>query len=81
MVSVKSIFNAVADPAVLTLRVVGWPADLKRERVPEAAATASSAPDAVLRLRTFDPNFRLIVTKRTTPIVGLIFLLVFFVWY
>ena len=31
---------------------------------------------------TFDPNFRLIVTKPdNVPIVGLIFLLVFFVWY
>ena len=30
----------------------------------------------------FDPNFRLIVTKPdNVPIVGLIFLLVFFVWY
>ena len=31
---------------------------------------------------TFDPNFRLIVTKPdNVPIVGLIFLLVFFTWY
>src|SRR6202022_2044950 len=31
---------------------------------------------------TFDPNFRLIVTKPdNVPIVGLIFLLVFFVWF
>ncbi|HET9830168.1 MAG TPA: hypothetical protein VFP91_00605, partial [Vicinamibacterales bacterium] len=31
---------------------------------------------------TFDPNFRLIVTKPdNVPIVGLIFLLVFFIWY
>ena len=31
---------------------------------------------------TFDPNFRLVVTKPdNVPIVGLIFLLVFFVWY
>src|SRR5712671_1760746 len=31
---------------------------------------------------TFDPNFRLIVTKPdNVPIVGLIFLLAFFVWY
>ena len=31
---------------------------------------------------SFDPNFRLIVTKPdNVPIVGLIFLLVFFVWY
>ena len=31
---------------------------------------------------TFDPNFRLVVTKPdNVPIVGLIFLLVFFIWY
>ncbi len=33
-------------------------------------------------LGSFDPNFRLIVTKPdNVPIVGLVFLLVFFIWY
>ena len=84
---VKGIFNAVADPrlffllAVLALVVVVW----KRAGAspPTRSATAcwacwrSSSASA-----RFDPNFRLIVTKPdNVPIVGLIFLLVFFVWY
>jgi cytochrome b/b6/petD-like protein len=82
----KSIVNAVADPrlffllAVASLAVLLW----KRERV-----AANSFGYGVLGLLsaffifgTFDPNFRLIVTKPdNVPIVGLIFLLVFFVWY
>jgi hypothetical protein len=82
----KGLINAVADPrlffmlAVLLLVVLVW----KREQI---------ATDAVgygllgllglfFGLGVFDPNFRLIVTKPdNVPIVGLIFLLVFFTWY
>ena len=83
---VKSAINAVADPrlffmlAVLALVVMVW----KREVV------ASNMVGYVLLgglavffiFGTFDPNFRQIVTKPdNVPIVGLIFLLAFFVWY
>ena len=83
---IKSLFNAVADPrlffvlAVLALVVLVW----KRE------AIASNAMGYGLLgflavffvFGVFDANFRLIVTKPdNVPIVGLIFLLVFFTWY
>jgi Cytochrome b(C-terminal)/b6/petD len=83
---VKSIFNALADPrlffilAVAGLALVVW----KRERV---ASNAMGYGVLGLLLAffvfgTFDPNFRLIVTKPdNVPIVGLIFMLVFFVWF
>jgi hypothetical protein len=83
---VKSIFNAVADPRLFfTLAVVGlglliW----KRERVASNAAAylIFGFLTIFFIFGTFDPNFRLIVTKPdNVPIVGLIFLLVFFVWY
>ena len=83
---VKGIFNAVADPrlffllAVLSLVILVW----KRDRIAENAAGYGIL--GVLALfflfGIFDPNFRLIVTKPdNVPIVGLIFLLVFFTWY
>src|SRR5712671_396332 len=83
---VKGIINAVADPrlffilAVAALVVVVW----KREAI--ASNTVGYGLFGVLAVffivGTFDPNFRLIVTKPdNVPIVGLIFLLVFFVWY
>ena len=86
MAFVKSIFNAVADPrlffllAVAGLVLVVW----RRERLASNAVGYGGL--AVLSvffvLGIFDPNFRLIVTKPdNVPIVGLIFLLVFFVWY
>src|SRR3954468_19298284 len=83
---IKGFFNALARPelffalAVLALVVLVW----KRERI---------APNAVgygllglvglfFVFGVFDPNFRLIVTKPdNVPIVGLIFMLVFFTWY
>jgi len=83
---IKGIINAVADPrlffmlAVVALFLVIW----KREKV---AANAFGYGTLGLLLvffvfGTFDPNFRLIVTKPdNVPIVGLIFLLVFFIWY
>ncbi|HEY7286251.1 MAG TPA: hypothetical protein VH497_12445 [Vicinamibacterales bacterium] len=83
---IKGLINAVADPrlffllAVAALVVMVW----KRELVAQ-----NSVGYGLLGLLgvffifgTFDPNFRLIVTKPdNVPIVGLIFLLVFFVWY
>jgi len=83
---IKGIFNAVADPrlffmlAVLALVVLVW----KRDRL--ASNTAGYGVLGFLGLffvfGVFDPNFRLIVTKPdNVPIVGLIFLLVFFTWY
>jgi cytochrome b/b6/petD-like protein len=86
MTLIKGIFNAVADPrlffmlAVLALVVLVW----KRDRL--ASNTAGYGVLGFLGLffvfGVFDPNFRLIVTKPdNVPIVGLIFLLVFFTWY
>jgi len=83
---IKGIFNALADPrlffilAVLALVVLVW----KRDRI-----AANSVGYGLLGLLglffvfgVFDANFRLIVTKPdNVPIVGLIFLLVFFTWY
>src|SRR5262245_57656628 len=82
----KGIFNAVADPrlffvlAVASLFVLLW----KREKI--ASNTFAYGLFGVLFIffgfGSFDPNFRLIVTKPdNVPIVGLIFLLLFFVWY
>ncbi len=83
---IKGIFNLVADPrlffvlAVAALVVLLW----KRERI--ASNTFAYSLFAVMIVffgfGALDPNFRLIVTKPdNVPIVGLIFLLVFFVWY
>jgi len=83
---IKGLINAVADPrlffllAVAALFLVVW----KREAI--AGDTVGygvlGALGAFFIFGTFDPNFRLIVTKPdNVPIVGLIFLLVFFVWY
>src|SRR5438132_11170470 len=82
----KGIFNAVADPRLFFTLAVGSLALLvwKRDR-----AASNAVGYGLLGFLTiffffgsFDPNFRLIVTKPdNVPIVGLIFLLVFFVWY
>jgi hypothetical protein len=83
---IKAIFNAVADPrlffllAVLLLVLLVW----KREAVASNATGYGSLGFLGLFFvfGIFDPNFRLIVTKPdNVPIVGLIFLLVFFTWY
>ena len=83
---IKGIINTAADPrvfvglAVALLFFVVW----KRDKL--ASNTIGYGVLGVLTaffiFGTFDPNFRLIVTKPdNVPIVGLIFLLVFFVWY
>jgi hypothetical protein len=83
---VKSIVNAVADPrlffilAVAGLVVFVW----QREKLASNAFGYSLLGTlAVFFLfGSFDANFRLIVGKPdNVPISGLIFLLVFFVWY
>src|ERR1700736_31316 len=82
----KGLINAVADPrlffilAVAALVVIVW----KREAI--ASNTVGYGLLGVLGIffvfGTFDFNFRQIVTKPdNVPIVGLIFLLLFFVWY
>src|SRR6267154_6129587 len=83
---IKGIFNYATDPkkflalAVIGLFLVIW----KREKI--ASNTFGYGSLGLLLVffvfGTFDPNFRLIVTKPdNVPIVGLIFLLVFFIWY
>src|SRR5260370_13086855 len=86
MNALKGLINAVADPrlffllAVALLILIVW----KRERI--VSNTVGYAVLGILAVffifGTFDFNFRQIVTKPdNVPIVGLIFLLVFFVWY
>jgi hypothetical protein len=83
---IKSAINAVADPrlffilAVAGLGVIVW----KRERVASNAFGYGllGLLTVFFIFGTFDFNFRQIVTKPdNVPIVGLIFLLAFFVWY
>jgi hypothetical protein len=83
---VKGIINALLDPkyflvmAVVLLFVVLW----KREKIASNVVGYGVLGflAAFFLWGTLDPNFRLIVTKPdNVPIVGLIFLLVFFVWY
>jgi hypothetical protein len=80
------MINAVADPrlffilAVAGLGVIVW----KRERVASNAFGYGMLGllTVFFIFGTFDFNFRQIVTKPdNVPIVGLIFLLAFFVWY
>jgi hypothetical protein len=82
----KGIINAVADPrlffllACAALVVIVW----KREAIASNAVGYGVLGffAVFFAVGTFDPNFRSIVTKPdNVPIVGLIFLLVFFVWY
>ena len=86
MGAIKSLFNVVADPrvffvlAVVSLFVLIW----QREKFASNAVGygALGFLGVFFIFGTFDPNFRLIVTKPdNVPIVGLIFMLVFFIWY
>ena len=83
---VKGLFNSLADPrlffilALVSLVLMVW----KREKM--ASNAAGYGMLVLLGLfflgGTFDPNFRLIITKPdNVPIVGLIFLLIFLTWY
>jgi hypothetical protein len=83
---VKGIFNALADPRLFFILAAGslvllvW----KRDRAASNAVGYGILGFLAIffAFGSFDPNFRLIVTKPdNVPIVGLIFLLLFFVWY
>jgi hypothetical protein len=83
---IKGIVNGVTDPkvffilAVAALFLVLW----KREAIVSNTVGYGTLGvfGALFLFGTFDPNFKLIVTKPdNVPIVGLIFLLVFFVWF
>jgi Cytochrome b(C-terminal)/b6/petD len=83
---VKGLINGIADPryffvlAIASLFLVLWKRDSLTSNT--VGYGVLGALGAFFLFGTFDPNFRLIVTKPdNVPIVGLIFLLVFFVWY
>jgi len=83
---VKGIINAVADPRLFFLLAVGALALLvwKRDKIVSSAVgyTLLGGLGLFFFFGTFDFNFRQIVTKPdNVPIVGLIFLLAFFVWF
>jgi hypothetical protein len=86
MDSIKAIFNFAANPRlyfflmISALVLLVW----KRERITSNAFGIGALVvfGLFFGLGGLDPNFRLIITKPdNVPIVGLIFLLVFFVWY
>ena len=83
---IKSIFNAVADPRLFFMLAVGALVVMLWQREKVASNLFGYGTLGFLAVfftfGVFDPNFRLIVTKPdNVPIVGLIFLLVFFVWF
>jgi hypothetical protein len=83
---IKGIINAVADPRLFFLLAVGALALLvwKRDKIVSNAVgyTLLGGLGIFFFFGTFDFNFRQIVTKPdNVPIVGLIFLLAFFVWF
>jgi len=83
---IKGIFNALADPRLFFLLAVGSLALLVWKRDKAASNAVGYGILGFLAIffafGSLDPNFRLIVTKPdNVPIVGLIFLLLFFVWY
>ena len=86
MNAIKTIINTLMDPrlffigAVCALGLLVW----KRERFAETVVGYGILGflGAFFLVGSFDPNFRLIITKPdNVPIVGLIFLLIFFTWY
>ncbi len=86
MDAVKGFFNTLADPRlfflmmVLLLVVIVWKREVIASRAVGYGALGLMA--IFFFFGSFDPNFRLIVTKPdNVPIIGLIFLLIFFTWY
>ena len=86
MNALKSFVNFIMDPRFYFLGAVGvlvlivW----KREQVAEKSSGYGILGflGAFFLVGSLDPNFRLIITKPdNVPIVGLIFLLIFFTWY
>ena len=84
---IKGFFNALADPRLFFTagrRCAGrcWSGSARRSRRTRSATACSASWRVFFLFGAFDPNFRLIVTKPdNVPIVGLIFLLVFFTWF
>ena len=83
---IKGFFNTLANPrlffvlAVLSLVLLVW----KREKIVSSKVGYGliGILAAFFLFGIFDPNFKLIIGKPdNVPIVGLIFLLVFFVWF
>jgi hypothetical protein len=83
---IKGFFNTLADPrlffllAVAALVLMVW----KREKIASNVIGYGllGLLSAFFLFGAFDPNFRLIIMKPdNVPIVGLIFLLIFFTWY
>ena len=82
----KGLINTLADPrlffilAAASLILLVW----KRERIASKNVGYGllGLLSAFFLFGAFDPNFQLIIAKPdNVPIVGLIFLLVFFTWY
>ncbi|MGH9147008.1 MAG: hypothetical protein ACRD1Q_09880 [Vicinamibacterales bacterium] len=86
MTFIKDFFNLLADPRLFFLLSVGALVVLvwKRERFASIGVGYGvlGVLSAFFLFGAFDTNFRLIITKPdNVPIVGLIFLLIFFTWY
>ena len=86
MNAIKNFINLIMDPRLYFIGAVGvlvllvW----KRDRFAEKSVGYGifGFLGAFFLVGSFDPNFRLIITKPdNVPIVGLIFLLIFFTWY
>jgi hypothetical protein len=83
---IKSFFNLLADPRLFFFLTLGSLVLIVWRREAFASNRVGIGALALLGaffvFGAFDPNFRLIITKPdNVPIVGLIFLLIFFVWY
>ncbi|HET6266246.1 MAG TPA: hypothetical protein VFG11_00885, partial [Acidobacteriota bacterium] len=85
MEAVKNLINFLFQPAILiSMAIVIFPIALRSRFVwtPKFAMILFPALFLFFGISTLDPNFRLIVTAPdNVPIVGLIFLMGFFVWY
>jgi len=83
---IKAFFNALADPRIFFFLTVAalWFMIWKRELFAKNAVGYGVLGFLAVFLvfGFFDPNFKLIILKPdNVPIVGLIFLIVFFTWY
>ncbi len=83
---IKDLFNSLADPrlffamSVAALVFMIWKREIFARKAVGYGVLAFLG--AFLLFGYFDPNFRLIILKAdNVPIVGLIFLIVFFTWY
>jgi hypothetical protein len=86
MTFIKDFFNLLADPRLFFLLSVGALVVLVWKRETFASIGMGYGLLGILSafflFGAFDANFRLIITKPdNVPIVGLIFLLIFFTWY